>query len=852
MADTLLKHLLRRFRFEHMAITALLGLLCALLVVSGLLSPLDRRLYDSLSTSVSAEPHPDILIVAIDDFSLRQLGRWPWDRAVHAALIERLHEYGARAVLCDFLITEPDQARPESDQLLAAAVAQHGRVYLPVHVEQLRGGQSVEGLPWRQFAKKAHGLGHVDLVSDSDDVVRSLWLRSGIGQAFWPHISLALVEDEQPQWVRQYQRRKGGDSTAMLNIREHHLRIPFGRVEYPRVSAADLIDGRVPAERLKGRVVLVGATAETLGDTFKTPLHPDMRMPGVEIHARVLDGLLQQRLISDVSVPISVLLSLLVALLAPLLLPLCRPGWGLTLIVALLVSAVLLSMALLHIQLWWSPAAAMLTVLVTGPLWVWRRLEYSFDYLRRTVARMVGSADRHGRLLQPTSMEPLLRMLSALPVRAWRLENRTAANLQVGGERVEDTSWQGQAARHYPFRRGVEEFELSLLWLEPSLAEQSQDAVSAMLARVSIPAPARGAALRTVAGFVDIVGAAERRQRGLSRALHAALTELDEGVLVADVCGEVLLVNDHLRTMLEIESRPLGIWHLLDLARDLRLDSQQWTELVSKGMTAGLATTELTGRHGESWSVSLRRIDAGEQVKKVLLLQLRDVTAQVRVRQTREELLHFLSHDLRSPMISILALTEKMRYNPTATALPDFLDQLDHHARRNLGVAEQFLQLIRLESMLHIDMIELDMLPVVESAVEQMQEQAQEAEVSLRVDYRDEDQVWVSGNHELLTRLLINLLSNAVRHSVPGGSVDVRLYIDDGEVCCEVRDRGTGIAADRQALLFSQLQEDGKGLGLRFVDLVARRHAGRMLLESQPGAGSRFTLALPVLLLDEL
>ena len=52
--------------------------------------------------------------------------------------------------------------------------------------------------------------------------------------------------------------------------------------------------------------------------------------------------------------------------------------------------------------------------------------------------------------------------------------------------------------------------------------------------------------------------------------------------------------------------------------------------------------------------------------------------------------------------------------------------------------------------------------------------------------------------------------------------------------------------------LFSQLQEDGKGLGLRFVGLVASRHGGRMLLESQPGEGSRFTLALPVLVLDEL
>jgi signal transduction histidine kinase len=261
---------------------------------------------------------------------------------------------------------------------------------------------------------------------------------------------------------------------------------------------------------------------------------------------------------------------------------------------------------------------------------------------------------------------------------------------------------------------------------------------------------------------------------------------------------------------------------------------------------------ELAGRHGESWAVSLSRVNAGGQIGQVIVLQITDVTALVRVRRTRTELLHFLSHDLRSPMISILALTEKMRQSPDATRLPDFLDQLDIHARRNLGVAEQFLQLIRLESMLQIDMIDLDMLPVVESAVEQLRDQAEAADVTLRVDYRDEDQVWVRGNHELLTRLLINLLSNAVRHSFAGGSVDVRLHVRNGEVFCEVRDRGPGIELDRQEALFSQLQEDGKGLGLRFVGLVASRHGGRMLLDSKPGEGSRFTLALPALVLDEL
>ncbi|MEE4250713.1 MAG: CHASE2 domain-containing protein [Alcanivoracaceae bacterium] len=853
MADLLLRRLLHRFHLEHLTTTVLLGLLCAVLAGSGALSSADRRLYDALSGTLSTEPHPDILIVAIDDFSLRQLGPWPWDRTVYAALVDQLHNYGTRAVLADFLIAGPDAARPESDRRLAEALARHGRVYLPVHVEQLRGGQTVEGLPWREFAEVAHRLGHVDLVKDSDGVVRSLWLRSGVGQAFWPHIGLALLEDEAPLLAYQYQRRERGDSGARLNIRQYPRRIPFSQGEYPRISAADLVDGRVPAELLEGRIALVGVTATGLGDSFRTPRYADLLMPGVEIHARVLDGLMRDKLISDATPLMNVMVSVLLAVLAPVLLPFCRPGWGLPFLAALLVAALVLCVMLLRNEIWWSPLPAMLTVLAAGPLWTWRRLEYSFDYLQRMISQMMRPGEQSGRLMQPADTAPLLRMLGALPVRAWRLDNHSAAaSLQIGGETVEDASWQGQSARHYLFSRGNEQLELSLLWRSPQLAEQLESTVQAMLARVSAPPATRAAALRSVAGFVDSIGGAERRQRGLTRALHAALTQLDQGVLLADACGEVLLANARLLSVLELKGRSLNGWHLLDLARDLRIEDSHWIDLVTRAMEQGRVEIELPGRHGESLLAALSRVDAGGQIGQVVILQITDITAIVRVRRTRSELLHFLSHDLRSPMISILALTEKMRQSPGGTSLPDFLDQLDVHARRNLGVAEQFLQLIRLESMLQIDMIDLDMLSVVESAVEQVREQAQMAEVVIRVDYDDEDQVWVRGNHELLTRLLINLLSNAVRHSVPGGSVSVRLYLDGGEVCCEVRDRGPGIAQNRQAQLFSQLQEDGKGLGLRFVGLVASRHGGRMLLHSQPGEGSRFTLALPALVFDEL
>ena len=851
MSDPLLRQHERRFHLEHLGLTLLLGLFCVLLTVSSLLAPLDRRLFDRFSASLTPTPHPDLLLVAVDDYSLHQLGRWPWDRSLHARLIERLTEGGARAVMYDIMLSEPDLLRPDSDAALVEALTGHGRVYLPVHVDQLRGGKPVEALPWRQFAEVAHRLGHVDLVRDGDGLVRGLWLRAGAGQAFWPHMGLAVLEDELPVAMAPYQRRGRGEGKHNRRITEHPRRLAFGPMEIPRVSAADVIDGRIPATLLADRIVLVGTTAVDTGDVFAVPGARGVEA-GVEIHARVISGLFADELIENVGPASSVLLSLLVALLAPLWLPLCRPRQVPVLIVSLLAGAVLLSVALLWLgAMWWSPTAALVTVVMAAPLWTWRRLQYSVDYITGIIAHIMQPGEKSGRLQHAADLAPLLRMLRVLPLRAWRLENRGAGELQTGGDPVEETCWQGQSARHYEFQREQNRYELSLIWRSPTQGRDLDDTVRAMVARVAAPPRADSAALRPIAPVIESLGTTDRRQRGFTRVLYGAVTKLDRPVLLADACGQVLMVNNSLLNLLGLDNRPLQGWHLLDLARDLRLEPADWSRCLAEAVEQGNARLEIEGSRGETLQVSLTRVDTGPPVIQMLMLEIGDVTELVQARHTRTELLQFLSHDMRSPMISILALTEKMRQNPVGTVPSDFLDQLDLHARRNLNVAEQFLQLLRVEAMPHIDMMALDMLPVVESALEKVRPDAQRADVVLRLDYDDEQPVWVRGNHELLVRLLNNLLRNAVRYSAAGGSVDVCLLAAAGEVRVEVRDRGPGIPLARQADLFTRT-EHGKGLGLRYVDLVARRHGGRVTVESTPGEGARFTLALPALAEDEL
>ncbi len=859
----------RRFYVEHLVITLVIALLSALLVFAATPNFLDRYFYDVMLRSLPGEQETDLVIVGIDEFSLRELGRWPWDRDKLATLIDRLHEYESGPVLLDLLLTELDLSRPEGDQRLAAALGKHGNVYLPVHIEQqTSGGQLVELLPHHRFASQARALGHVDLEVDPDGVVRSVYLRSGIGQPWWPHIALAMLEDEAPSLAARFKASQNSRRGALANVREYPRLIPFAgdAGAYPQVSAVDVIKGRVPLQLLSGRTVLVGATAAGLGDTLATPLSVSGQlMPGVEVNANILDALRREHLIRTVSTSTALLLTLVIGLVAPLMLPLVPPRFGMPLIAVVMAFTLVLGYLLLrHFQLWYPLGAPLLVALTAYPLWTWRRLEYTLDYLRTAMSRLSRYTALNRRLGEAESVAPLLRMLErALPVAAWRLERRGSGEVQAGGEKVNERVWQTPRASHYSFQRGEDRYELGVLWRDENIDPRLQSWVLAMANRVSIAQRTGAAAYEVVENYIERVAEEEVRQQALTQFFNASLEQLREGVLMCDACGSVLYANSLALRWLDLAPEQIDGLHVLDLPRGLQWPDKHgsWADLVATALRNRLVSLECRrDADNREMLLELSVVDAGMRPGRVLIITLKDVSDIKSALRTRTELLDFLSHDLRSPMISVLALAEKMRHTDKGEGIVEFLDNIELHARKNLSISEQFLQLARVEALDQLEMAELDMLPVIESAIEQAQPQAAERDMKIRFHYDARADVWVKGNHELLERLVLNLLTNAIKYSHRGNSIDVTLSAADGKVSCEVRDRGIGIAPEFVDRLFERYtrsankaasKERGAGLGLRFVKVVSERHGGSMLVDSCEGEGSRFTLLLPQLHLVE-
>jgi signal transduction histidine kinase len=166
-------------------------------------------------------------------------------------------------------------------------------------------------------------------------------------------------------------------------------------------------------------------------------------------------------------------------------------------------------------------------------------------------------------------------------------------------------------------------------------------------------------------------------------------------------------------------------------------------------------------------------------------------------------------------------------------------------------VSRRFLDLARSRATaIALERGELDVGRVVERVVRIFAAQAKEKGV--RIETRVTDAGTVVGDDTKLTWALSNLLANALRYTPSGGAIEIEAAARDGGVAISVHDSGPGIPPGQQERVFERYAQSaqagdigGAGLGLAIVRDIVQAHGGRILLESAPDKGTRFTLELP-------
>jgi EAL domain-containing protein (putative c-di-GMP-specific phosphodiesterase class I)/CHASE2 domain-containing sensor protein len=219
--------------------------------------------------------HPasgEIHVVEIDGKSIAEIDRWPLPRGVHAEAVDRLREAGARTIAFDVDFSNPSQ--PAEDAKLAAALERAGQIAILPTFRQLAGAESdrfIDTAPLPAFARHAF-LAAANVMPDEDGHLRHM--PYGLETLGTPRPSLAAMMAETT-----------GESGTLFKID-----YAIDPATIPRHSLSDLVAGRVPAAALKGKRVIIGATAVEVGDRFPTPRHGVL--PGVVIQALAAETLL--------------------------------------------------------------------------------------------------------------------------------------------------------------------------------------------------------------------------------------------------------------------------------------------------------------------------------------------------------------------------------------------------------------------------------------------------------------------------------------------------------------------------------------------------------------------------------
>jgi CHASE2 domain-containing sensor protein/signal transduction histidine kinase len=263
------------------------------------------------------------------------------------------------------------------------------------------------------------------------------------------------------------------------------------------------------------------------------------------------------------------------------------------------------------------------------------------------------------------------------------------------------------------------------------------------------------------------------------------------------------------------------------------------------------AVLELADGRSFSPRISPLRDAHGHAHGSILLLA--EITAIRQAEREREAALEFLSHDMRAPQSAILTLLE----GSAAAPLPgDLSARLAYHARRTLGLADDFVQLARLRTTA-FDPRETDLGDALAEAMDALWPQASARKVRVvRLGMREP--CCVLGEHDSLTRALTNLIDNAVKFSPEGAEVRCTLtrFGDRQAPWAEVsiEDRGAGVDGERLEALFERFghtRQQGAapsaGLGLAYVRAVAARHGGEVRHAPATPSGACFVLGLPAL-----
>lgn len=795
-----------RLIIEWLIIALLVNLTVIAFLNWNISAAFDNLLYDGLS-DISRPPADDeILIIAIDDKSLAQFGRWPWDRKIHAQLIENIKKLEPRSISLDIILS--DNGSTESDIALGQALNAHPNsgsnsvkddngnnnaasaqnsskiektpaIFLPIHfVSPGNEGRAYDTiLPAPQFMSDNENLGHVNLSFDSDGILRrtNICFQPSADAPRWPH----LIE-------RIYQNRHGRASPAMQSALQsafcdQSLLLPFStRGSISEISYSDAARGNIPSGLIKGKDIIIGSTATGLGDNYPTPSSDGGLIAGIEIIANMLGALERDDFITPIpkwAAMIILLLPIYILLFAFLRL---QPRQILILSASIFFGLFILSTTLLYFGYWLPPGPALAALLIAYPLWGWRRLQAISFYM--------------GQKLKELESEKDSSPLDNIQRKSIDLVGRQRDTLDQAIDNIRD------------LRRFVNDILSGLP--DPMFVSDLDDKII----------------------FCNDI-----------------LTMRIESVLVNAPLSEAL------ETMVRTEDRAMVYEYIkttddsMKQNNDIILDQEKVLR-IADDETTSMGFVRFTSPRGRNFVMRRAPLLGNDGEYRGYIHYLADVTALARADTQREEMLQLLSHDMRAPQSAILALLDGVIDESAKQSIAN-------NSKRTLQLAQDFIEIARMgETPFDGEDLLIDSL--VEEVIDSLWPLANERQITIKLSNVNEGS-FILGEADSLSRAFMNLLDNAIKFSPNGSEIKVKIknmnFGKSAMVNITIEDQGSGIDKDMLPILFERFttnrskegRAQGTGLGLSFVAAVIERHSGSITADNKRGSGAIFSILIP-------
>jgi CHASE2 domain-containing sensor protein/signal transduction histidine kinase len=744
----------------------LLGLV-TILYLTYPVEELNRRLGDAFFRLRGHRPTSfDVAMVLIDDASLERYGRWPWPRRHLARLVDAVSKQHPSSIGLDILLAESGDTA--GDGSLAEAIGGAGNVVLVAKLSSAPDRLWTD--PLTLFRARAAAVGHVQAAMDPDGIVRRVPLTEvSTDGPRWPlAVEMARLASAQPVrlgedgiWFGKRRIQLEGRSRHAKGIGWSSYTLQFLSIDFQQqfvdgdpnppfvtISAARILDGG-PTPSLRGKNVLIGFGASDLGDRIATPVSGQMPMPGVEVHANLLAGVLAGRGIRHAGLVPQLVLLVLYSLISTLLV-LQRPGW--------------LSV--------WIPAALFAASYGAGFVL----------FSRRAILLDFG---------------PLV----------------CAAILAVPLAQLQDLLIVNRA-----LNRGLQQLRTTLLPRPGQLPRFQQD--------TNAPDSARALPQK-----LDLIHSLQSELASLYTFRQNLLESMQEGLAVFDSTGKMEFCNPFWERFCQRHGWNPQIG-FVEFGR--LLGHPRWSNLAQQMIEGSPPPESEIYIQDGFWQVRCLRLAAENSARPGWMVVVTDLTSRLERDQARAEALRFVTHELRTPLVSIQGFAEFLMRYPKADSSREAAATVFRESQRLVSLINTYLDVLRFDAGARSLRKEPILIPDMVAQVERiMAPIANSAEIHVRIEL-DPTLPALVGDRPMLTGVLLNLLNNAVKYSPSGSEVALAVHSDQTSVNFEVCNPGSPIPPERLSHLFEpfyrahehEASTPGWGLGLTFVKRIVEEHHG--------------------------